>query len=186
MTWVNAVVQGVLLGGVYALFGLAGSRADVRADADHQPRPRRHRRARGLPDPRRPRPLERLAVPRHRPRAARDARRRVRAPAYRARTQPSLGRPRAAPDDLRAVDRDPESAAREVLARRPVARRAGRLDRDRELAGHKPDLDLGDRSAHAGRRDRHTRRTAGVPLEDPGIGRRRGDRGRIPRQPRAS
>ena len=72
MTWVNAVVQGVLLGGFYALLA-CGPVADVRRDADHQPRPRRHRRPRRLPDHRRARPLERLAVHRARAGAAGDA-----------------------------------------------------------------------------------------------------------------
>ncbi len=70
MTWVNAVVQGVLLGGVYALLacGLSLMFGVMRiinlAHGDIAV-------ARRLPDHRRARPLERLAVHRVRRRCCR-------------------------------------------------------------------------------------------------------------------
>ncbi len=42
MTWVNAILQGILLGGYYALLA-CGLALMFGRDADHQPRARRHR-----------------------------------------------------------------------------------------------------------------------------------------------
>ena len=156
MTWVNAVVQGVLLGG-YLRAARLRARADVRADADHQPRARRHRGARRLPD---------LVVLDHWnvspflglvPVLPVMLLARLPPAADGARAQPSLRRARAAADDLRPLDRDPEPAAREVLARRPLARRPGRA-RSRPRAG---------RSRTRSRSRRSARSPLGVAVADP-------------------
>ena len=52
MVWVNAIVQGILLGGLYALFA-TGLSLGVRRHAFRQPRPRRPgdpRRVHGVVD----------------------------------------------------------------------------------------------------------------------------------------
>ena len=52
---------------------------------------------------------------------------------------------------------------RDLLARRPLARRRGRLDHHDELADLRPDRDLGARRADPGRRGRRPRRPAALP-----------------------
>ena len=123
MTWVNAVVQGILLGGFYALLA-CGLVADVRRDADHQPRPRRHRGARRLP-----RSWSCSTTGAISPFLALAARAAgacwsLGYVLQRTMLERSLRAGLLVPllDDVRARDRDPEPAAPGVLARRALAR----------------------------------------------------------------
>ena len=122
MTWVNAVVQGVLLGGLYALFacGLSlmfgvmriinlahGDIAVLGAFVVWMIATSRH-----------------VAVPGPAARAAGDAGPRVRAAGDAAGAQPAGRRADPAADHVRAGDRHPERAAADLLAGRPLARAA--------------------------------------------------------------
>ena len=97
MIWINALIQGVLLGGLYALFALRPLAA-LRRDGRHQPRPRRPGRRRGLRRHRRhgdPRRCRRCGVRRS---SCRSSRARLHAAADAAPGQP---RPRPAHDPAR-------------------------------------------------------------------------------------
>ena len=147
MEWVNIIIQGVLIGGLYAMFA-AGLVADLRRDAARQHRPRRSDRARRLyraDDDRHARPQS-LCSPR---RSSCRSWRRSAMALQRGAAQPHARRrrPAAAAGDLRPLRHHPERAAGAVHRRQPPAQ--GRRDRGRELPDRRRAFAIGVLAAAA-------------------------------------